>query len=127
WLECHPVPAGVPALVVGTDPGRRTAMQLVTHGASDYFALPDDLEIFRVPEYLDRVPEYLRATTSPSRTISRYSGTRSPPRSTPPGRGPQGGRTVTRTRSPPSWARARPSRRIWPGRPDSCHTATRAP
>jgi len=88
WLESHPVPAGVPALVVGTDPGRRTAMQLVTHGASDYFALPDDLEIFRVPEYLDRVPEYLRATTSPSRTISRYSGTRSPPRSTPPGRGP---------------------------------------
>src|SRR6266704_162877 len=47
WLESHPVPAGVPALVVGTDPGRRTAMQLVTHGASDYFALPDDLEIFR--------------------------------------------------------------------------------
>src|SRR3989440_5939097 len=46
WLESHPVPAGVPALVVGTDPGRRTAMQLVTHGASDYFALPDDLEIF---------------------------------------------------------------------------------
>src|SRR2546425_13369060 len=47
WLGSHPVPAGVPVLVVGTDPGRRTAMQLVTHGASDYFALPDDLEIFR--------------------------------------------------------------------------------
>src|SRR5207249_1412557 len=47
WLESHPVPAGVPALVVGTDTGRRTAMQLVTHGASHYFALPDDLEIFR--------------------------------------------------------------------------------
>src|SRR5205809_415273 len=47
WLESHPVPAGVPALVVGTDPGRRTAMQLVARGASDYFALPDDLEIFR--------------------------------------------------------------------------------
>jgi DNA-binding NtrC family response regulator len=47
WLESHPVPAGVPALVVGTDPGRRTAMQVVTRGASDYFALPDDLEIFR--------------------------------------------------------------------------------
>ena len=47
WLESHTVPPGVPALVVGTDPGRRTAMQLVARGASDYFALPDDLEIFR--------------------------------------------------------------------------------
>jgi two-component system response regulator HydG len=47
WLTSHPVPPGVPALVVGTDPGRRTAMQVVTRGASDYFALPDDLEIFR--------------------------------------------------------------------------------
>ncbi len=47
WLESHRVPVGVPALVVGTDPGRRTAMQLVNRGASDYFALPDDLEIFR--------------------------------------------------------------------------------
>jgi DNA-binding NtrC family response regulator len=47
WLERHPVPPGVPALVVGTDPGRRTAMQVVARGASDYFALPDDLEIFR--------------------------------------------------------------------------------
>ena len=47
WLGRHPVPPGVPTLVVGTDPGRRTAMQVVTHGASDYFALPDDLEVFR--------------------------------------------------------------------------------
>jgi DNA-binding NtrC family response regulator len=47
WLESHRVPEGLPALVVGTDPGRRTAMQLVARGASDYFALPDDLEIFR--------------------------------------------------------------------------------
>src|SRR6266566_10110054 len=47
WLESHRVPAGVPALVVGTDPGRRTAMRIVAHGARDYFALPDDLEIFR--------------------------------------------------------------------------------
>ncbi len=47
WLENHQVPAGVAALVVGTDPGRRIAMQLVSRGASDYFALPDDLEIFR--------------------------------------------------------------------------------
>jgi len=47
WFESHKVPAGVAALVVGTDPGRRIAMQLVARGASDYFALPDDLEIFR--------------------------------------------------------------------------------
>ena len=47
WLECHRLPAGIPTLVVGTDPGRRTAMQLVARGANDYFALPDDLEIFR--------------------------------------------------------------------------------
>jgi DNA-binding NtrC family response regulator len=47
WLESHRLPPGLPALVVGTDPGRRTAMQLVVRGASDYFALPDDLEIFR--------------------------------------------------------------------------------
>jgi two-component system response regulator HydG len=47
WLDTNKVPAGVPALVVGTDPGRRTAMQLVARGASDYFALPDDVEIFR--------------------------------------------------------------------------------
>jgi two-component system response regulator HydG len=47
WLESHRVPAELPALVVGTDPGRRTAMQLVARGANDYFALPDDLEIVR--------------------------------------------------------------------------------
>src|SRR5688572_5829187 len=47
WLESRPVPKGMPVLVVGTDPGRRTAMQLVARGASDYFSLPDDLEIFR--------------------------------------------------------------------------------
>ncbi len=47
WLESHKVVPGLPALVVGTDPGRRTGMQLVARGASDYFALPDDLEIFR--------------------------------------------------------------------------------
>jgi len=47
WLESHPVPPGVPVFVVGTDPGRRTAMQVVTRGANDYFALPHDLEILR--------------------------------------------------------------------------------
>jgi DNA-binding NtrC family response regulator len=47
WLETNRIPVGLPLLVVGTDPGRRTAMQLVARGASDYFALPADLEIFR--------------------------------------------------------------------------------
>ena len=47
WLGSHRVPPGVPALVVATDPGRRTAMQVVTRGANDYFALPEDLEVFR--------------------------------------------------------------------------------
>jgi hypothetical protein len=47
WLESHRIPTELPAFVVGTDPGRRTAMQLVARGATDYFALPDDLEIFR--------------------------------------------------------------------------------
>jgi DNA-binding NtrC family response regulator len=47
WIEPRRVPAGTPVFVVGTDPGRRTAMEMVMRGASDYFALPDDLEIFR--------------------------------------------------------------------------------
>ena len=47
WLESHRIPPGLPAFVVGTDPGRRTAMRLVARGATDYFALPDDLEILR--------------------------------------------------------------------------------
>jgi DNA-binding NtrC family response regulator len=47
WLDEHPLPPEVPALVVGADPGRRTAMQLVARGARDYFAMPDDLELLR--------------------------------------------------------------------------------
>jgi DNA-binding NtrC family response regulator len=47
WLEGHASPPGVPVMVVGTERGRRTAMQIVARGASDYFAFPDDVEIFR--------------------------------------------------------------------------------
>jgi len=47
WLEDHPLPPELPTLVVGADPGRRTAMQLVARGARDYFAMPDDLELLR--------------------------------------------------------------------------------
>lgn len=46
WLGEHP---GLtrPIVVVGADPGRRLAMQVVAAGARDYFALPDDLELVR--------------------------------------------------------------------------------
>ncbi len=47
WLERHNVPAGTPVFVVGSDPGRRVAAGVVSHGASDYFALPEDIEILR--------------------------------------------------------------------------------
>ena len=47
WLEKNPLPPGVPTFVVGVEPGRRTAIQLVAGGARDYFALPDDVELLR--------------------------------------------------------------------------------
>ena len=47
WLQGYSAPPGLPLLVVGTDPGRRTALHLVARGASDYFSLPEDLEVFR--------------------------------------------------------------------------------
>ena len=47
WLATRTPSRSVPLFVVGTDPGRRTAMLALAHGATDYFALPDDLEIFR--------------------------------------------------------------------------------
>ncbi|MDH3291115.1 MAG: sigma-54 dependent transcriptional regulator [Gemmatimonadota bacterium] len=47
WLENHWVASEQPLFVVGADPGRRIAIQLVSHGATDYFAMPDDLEMLR--------------------------------------------------------------------------------
>ncbi|MDH3496507.1 MAG: sigma-54 dependent transcriptional regulator [Gemmatimonadota bacterium] len=47
WLDDHWVGSERPLFVVGADPGRRVAIALVTHGATDYFAMPADLEIFR--------------------------------------------------------------------------------
>src|SRR5258707_6521292 len=47
WLGQQAAPRGIPVFVVGTDPGRRTAMQLTARGADDYFALPHHLQIFR--------------------------------------------------------------------------------
>ncbi len=47
WLSARRGGRGPAMLVVGTDPGRRTAMQIVSRGAADYFSLPDDLEVLR--------------------------------------------------------------------------------
>ena len=47
WLDRHEPPADVPRFVVGADTGRRCATQIVGRGATDYFALPDDIEILR--------------------------------------------------------------------------------
>ena len=47
WLDRHEMRGAVPFLAVGADPGRRIAARLVGHGASDYFALPEDVEILR--------------------------------------------------------------------------------
>jgi len=47
WLETHPLPNDVPVIVVGIDYGRRLPAQVVRAGASDYFALPDDMPLVR--------------------------------------------------------------------------------
>jgi two-component system response regulator HydG len=62
WLDGHEPPATVPVLAVGADPGRRIAARLVGHGATDYFAMPEDLEILRnaVASAVDRHRDVLR-------------------------------------------------------------------
>jgi DNA-binding NtrC family response regulator len=47
WLESHALPDAVPAVVVGIDYGRRLPVQALRAGATDYFALPDDLPLVR--------------------------------------------------------------------------------
>ncbi len=47
WLESHARPDGVPAVLVGIDYGRRLPVQALRAGATDYFALPDDLPLVR--------------------------------------------------------------------------------
>jgi DNA-binding NtrC family response regulator len=47
WLDRLENTARVPILVAGADPGRRMTAQIMSHGASDYFALPEDLEVLR--------------------------------------------------------------------------------
>jgi len=74
WLEGHRLPPGLPALVVGTDPGRRTGMQFVARGASDYFALPDDLEIFRSAVVAARNASRARGAAVPSGDADAFAG-----------------------------------------------------
>jgi DNA-binding NtrC family response regulator len=45
WLDRRQLPSEVPVFVAGSDPGRRIAAQVVGHGAADYFALPEDVEV----------------------------------------------------------------------------------
>jgi DNA-binding NtrC family response regulator len=47
WLEAHTTATSAPLYAVGADPERRIGLQLVGSGASDYFALPEDLELLR--------------------------------------------------------------------------------
>ncbi len=47
WLDAHEAPPAVPRFVIGSDTSRRCATQIVSRGATDYFALPDDIEILR--------------------------------------------------------------------------------
>lgn len=47
WIEQHALEPPIPVVVVGTDTSRRIAVRLVTRGARDYVALPEDLEILR--------------------------------------------------------------------------------
>lgn len=47
WLKEHAVSSRVPCVVASADSCRRVAMQFVRAGASDYFALPDDVEVLR--------------------------------------------------------------------------------
>ena len=74
WLEGHRMPAGMATLVVGTDTGRRTAMQLVARGASDYFALPDDLEIFRNAVAAALSSGAARAASAPTGQADAFAG-----------------------------------------------------
>jgi len=45
WLESREPQDGVPLFLAGSDTGRRTASRAVAHGATDYFALPEDVEL----------------------------------------------------------------------------------
>lgn len=66
WLDQHGQSVGPPVFVVGADTGRRTALRMVARGASDYFALPDDLEILR-NEAASAIDRYVEGALSTAR------------------------------------------------------------
>src|SRR5436853_6614146 len=45
WLESRKLQEGLPLFLAGSDTGRRTASRAVAYGATDYFALPEDVEL----------------------------------------------------------------------------------
>ena len=47
WLETNDLPEQVPVVIAGIDYSRRTAMEAIKAGATDYFSLPDDLSLLR--------------------------------------------------------------------------------
>ena len=47
WMESQAPETEVPYIAVGVETNHRTAAQLVGAGASDYFALPQDIEVLR--------------------------------------------------------------------------------
>ncbi len=47
WLVAHGTPAHCTVFVVGSNTSRRMATQVVAAGARDYFALPEDVEVFQ--------------------------------------------------------------------------------
>jgi len=64
WLASHSVPRHIALFVVGTDPARRTGMQMIAQGAGDYFALPEDLEILRNAVAGARRTHHIRVASS---------------------------------------------------------------
>jgi DNA-binding NtrC family response regulator len=74
WLASHGLPREVPLFVVGTDPGRRTAMAVIGHGATDYFALPEDLEILRTGLAAALQAHRAHATVAPDAQADAFAG-----------------------------------------------------
>ncbi len=68
WIDQREAPPGAPLFVVGADPGRRIAVQIVARGASDYFVLPEDLETLRnaLSSAVDRHRARMRTAREPA-------------------------------------------------------------
>ncbi len=64
WLDAHDASSDAAVFVIGADPGRRVAVQMVSRGAQDYYALPDDLELLRNAA-AEKVGQRRRALSNP--------------------------------------------------------------